>query len=117
MSKNLHFGWPPSNGTQDLLDIMNIRSLADNILQLKLYKIVHGMCYFPSDILCPRTNYSHRTNHSLVIDQPYARTNAYFYSFVLHTIGQVENTETETKVWKRKYGSENKSRLLVAGAL
>ena len=28
----------------------------------------------PSDILCPRTNYSHKTNHSLVIDQPYART-------------------------------------------
>ena len=31
-----------------------------------LYKIVHGMCYFPPDILCPRTNYSVRTNHSLV---------------------------------------------------
>ena len=120
MSKNLHFGWPPSNGTQDLLDIMNIPSLADHILQLKLpllYKIVHGMCYFPSDILCPRTNYSHRTNHSLAIDQPYACTNAYFYSFVPHTIGQVENAETETEVWKRKYGSENKSHVLVVGAL
>ena len=77
------------SGYQDLLDIMNVLSLADRRLQLRLsllYKIVHGMCYFPSDIFCPRTNYSHRTNHSLVIDQPYARTNAYFYSFVPHTI-------------------------------
>ena len=77
------------SGYQELLDIMNIPSLADRRLQLKLallYKIVHGMCYFPPDILCPRTNYSVRTNHSLVIDQPYARTNAYFYSFVPHTI-------------------------------
>ena len=77
------------SGYQELLDIMNVPSLADRRLQLKLallYKIVHGMCYFPPDILCPRTNYSVRTNHSLVIDQPYARTNAYFYSFVPHTI-------------------------------
>ena len=74
------------SGYQDLLDIMNVPSLADRRLQLRLsllYKIVHGMCYFPSDILCPRTNYSHRTNHSLVIDQPNART---LYSFVPHTI-------------------------------
>ena len=77
------------SGYQELLDIMNVPSLADRRLQLKLallYKIVHGMCYFSPDILCPRTNYSVRTNHSLVIDQPYARTNAYFYSFVPHTI-------------------------------
>ena len=70
MSKNLDLGY------QELLDIMNVPSLADHRLQLKLallYKIVHGMCYFPSDILCAHTNYSLRTNHSLVIDQPYAR--------------------------------------------
>ena len=77
------------SGYQDLLDIMNVPSLADRRLQLKLsllYKIVHGMCYFPSDILCPRSNYSNRTNHSLVINQPFAHTNAYYYSFVPHTI-------------------------------
>jgi len=73
---------------QDLLDIMNVPSLADRQLQLKLSllcKIVHGMCYFPSDILCPCSNYSDRTNHSLVINQPFAHTNAYHYSFVPHT--------------------------------
>ena len=57
-------------GYQELLDIMNA-PLADRRLQLKLtllYRIAHGLCYFPSDILCPRTNYySHRTNHSLSI--------------------------------------------------
>ena len=81
------------SGYQELLDIMNVPSLADRRLQLKLallYKIVHGMCYFPSDILCTLTNYSLRTNHSLVLDQPYARANAYFYSFVPHTISTVE---------------------------
>jgi len=39
-----------------------------------LYRIVHGMCYFPSDILCPHSNYTNRTNHSLVINQPFAHT-------------------------------------------
>ena len=42
------------SGYQELLDIMNVPSLADRRLQLKLallYKIVHGMCYFPPDIL------------------------------------------------------------------
>ena len=66
-------------GYQELVDIMNVLSFDDRRLQLKLallYKIAHGMCYFPSDILCPHTNYSLRTNHSLVIDQPYAHTNA-----------------------------------------
>jgi len=75
------------SGYQDLLDIMNEPSLADCRLQLKLsllYKIVHGMCYFPSDILCPCSNYSNRANHSLVINQPFAYTNA--YSSVPHTI-------------------------------
>ena len=46
------------SGYQELLDIMNVPSLTDRRLQLKLallYKIVYGMCYFPSDILCPRT--------------------------------------------------------------
>jgi len=63
------------SGYQDLLVIMNVPSLADHRLQLKLsllYKIVHGMCYFPSDILCPRSSYSNRTNHSLVINQLFA---------------------------------------------
>jgi len=44
------------SGYQDLFDIMNVLSLVDHRLQLKLsslYRIVHGMCYFPSDILCP----------------------------------------------------------------
>ena len=77
------------SGYQDLLDIMNVPSLADRRLQLKLsllYKIVHGMCYFPSDILCPRSNYSNGTNHSLANNQPFTHTNAYYYSFVPHTI-------------------------------
>jgi len=66
----------------DLLDIMDVSSLADRRLHLKLslpYKIVRGMCYFPSDILCPHSNYSNRTKHSLVINEPFALTNAYYY--------------------------------------
>ena len=86
------------SGYQDLLDIMNVPCLADRRLQLKLpllYKIVHGMCYFPSDILCPRSNNSNRTNHSLVINQPFAHTNAYYYSFVPHTISAWNSHDTK----------------------
>jgi len=38
------------SGYQDLLDIMNVPSLADHRLKHKLsslYRIVHGMCYSP----------------------------------------------------------------------
>ena len=73
-------------GLRIIRNSMNVPSLADRRLQLKFALLVHGMYYFPSDILCLHTNYSLRTNHSLVIDQTYARTSAYFYSFVPHTI-------------------------------
>ena len=69
------------SGYQDLLDLENIASLADRRLELKLallYRIVHGLCYFPPDIFLPRTNYSHRTNHSLLIsvDSPAPHTSS-----------------------------------------
>ena len=44
------------SGYQDLLDLENIASLADRRLELKLallYRIVHGLCYFPPDIFLP----------------------------------------------------------------
>ena len=49
------------------------------------------MCYFPSNILCPCTNYSYKLITPL-IDQPYPHTNAYFYSFVPHTIVSAWNS-------------------------
>ena len=62
------------SGYQDLLDIMNVPSLADHRLQLKLsslYRIVNGMSYFPQTSFV-HSNYSNRTNHSFVINQYFA---------------------------------------------
>jgi len=47
-----------------------------------LYKIIHELCYIPSGltglVLSIRS-------HSLLLHQPFARTNAYYFSFVSHT--------------------------------
>ena len=91
---------------QDLLDIMDVSSLADRRLHLKLslpYKIVRGMCYFPSDILCPHSNYSNRTKHSLVINQPFALTNAYYFIQFLHGTLLHEEHDTAPFFFAFKY--------------
>ena len=72
-------------GYQDLLDIMNVCHLlwtADFSLN---FPCSTGL-YFSADILCPCSNYINRTNHSLLINQPFPHTNAYYYSYVPHTI-------------------------------
>ena len=78
---------------QQLLNVCVIPSLAEHREQLKLcqlYKIVHGLCYFPCDIFVLDSNpYSSVTrSHSMVLKQPYANTNAFLYSFVPSSISK-----------------------------
>ena len=73
-------------GYQDLLSMANINvpSLESRRLQssmCKLYKIVHGLCYFPPDIVS-LSSFCRRTDRQFLLYQPFARTNAFHSSFV-----------------------------------
>ena len=72
-------------GYHELLDMAALPSLETRRLQSSLcilYKIVHNLCYFPSNIITSRPNVSKRTDRQLLLHQPFAHTNAYMYSFV-----------------------------------
>ena len=75
-------------GYQDLriLDISSLQSRRVQSSLCTLFKIVHGLCYCPPNFVTPRHNYSERTNRQLLLQQPYARTNNYLFSFVPHTV-------------------------------
>ena len=46
-----------------------------------MYKIIHGLMYFPPDIVTPSTTVTHNPR-SLLLQEPFARTNAYKNSFL-----------------------------------
>ena len=49
-------------GYSELLDACNLPTLENRRLYMKLchlFKIVHGLCYFPPGIVLPKTNPSH----------------------------------------------------------
>ena len=73
---------------ESMLVHLNIPSLQQRRLQLKanmMYQFVHGVSYIPEDILFlhPPSNYDIRNCYYFSV--PYARTNAYYYSF-FHTL-------------------------------
>ena len=73
----------------ELLDLFDLPSHEDRRLHLKLgllFKIVHGLCYYPDVPLFRDQSYSYRSNHSYQLVCPTARTNAYHFSFFPHTI-------------------------------
>ena len=75
-------------GYSELLDAFNLPSLENRRLYLKLchlFKIVHGLCYFPPDVVVPRTNLSH-FSRSYTLQQPFARTNSFYSSFIPDSI-------------------------------
>ena len=77
------------SGYQDLLSLTDIIALEPRRAQASLcmlFKIVHGLCFFPPNIITTRPNHSQRTNRQLLLQQPFAGTNAYFHSFVPHTV-------------------------------
>ena len=46
-----------------------------------MFRIIHGLCNFPS-IFQETTSYCERRARSHLLHQPFVRTNAFFYSFV-----------------------------------
>ena len=71
-----------------VLYMTNLPSLADRRLYLKLcslYKIVHNVTYFPTNIVVPKVTRSY-TNTPFTLYQPIAHTNCFLNSFVSHTV-------------------------------
>ena len=69
-------------GYQDLLELTNSPSLQSRRLYFKLctlYKIVHNLVYFPPNVISPK--YISVTPEPF-LHQPFARTTAYYSSFV-----------------------------------
>jgi hypothetical protein len=79
---------------EHLLELMDLPTLEQRRVHLKLglmYKIIYNLCYFPPGIFSFK-NYSHYTTrnssamHPLSLEQHFAHTNAFYYSFVPHSI-------------------------------
>ena len=74
----------------ELLHALQLPTLSNRRLFLKLctiFKIIHGACYFPPNVICVRDTRTH-IGRPLMLNQPFARTNSYFYSFVPNSVSQ-----------------------------
>ncbi len=84
--RSLHSGCALSSewdrGYLELLNMFDMPSLENRRLYLKklfhLFKIVHGLCYFPPDIIVPNPNPSHFPRPYALL-QPFARSNSSYY--------------------------------------
>ena len=75
-------------GYSELLEAFNIPSLESRRTYLKLchlYKILHGLCYFPENIVNPRSNSTHSSRPHM-LHQPFAHTNSFYSTFILDAI-------------------------------
>jgi len=63
-------------------DRLNAPSLESRRLQSSMYKFVHGLCYFPPDIVSLRPSFCQRTDRQFLLHQSFACTNAFNSSFV-----------------------------------
>ena len=80
-------------GYSDLLNMFDLPSLENRRLYLKLcqlFKIVHNLCHYPPGTVALRTTPSHATR-SLMLQQPFTRTNSLFHSFVPESIRKWNN--------------------------
>ena len=76
-------------GYEELLSVTNVPKLGERRLHLKLaqvFKIVHGLCYFPEDIFVTQTSHSSRLARPDTLLCPFARTSYYFHSVMPSSI-------------------------------
>ena len=72
----------------ELLDKLQLPTLTHRRLHndlCLLYKIIHGLMYFPPNVITPSTRVTH-TTHPLLLFQPFAHTDAYRHAFVPRSI-------------------------------
>ena len=84
--------WSRNTRYQDMLEFLNMPSLAARRRQRKLCTLVNNLSEYPSPPLILRNPYypSHSV-HCLSFVRPYAHTNQYFYSFFPHTVSLWNN--------------------------
>ena len=85
------------SGYLHLLHLVGLSSLECCRLQARLsllYKNIHQLCHFDEGIFTLSTSATHHANHNLVVNCPFARTNAYFYSFVSRSISIWNNLDS-----------------------
>ena len=80
-----------SSNYEELLALTDLPTLERRRLHLKLshlYKIVHHQSFFLNGIvsLKEHSQYNTRSVHALTLQQPFAHTQSYYYSFIPHTI-------------------------------
>ena len=76
-------------GYEELTRLVNVPMLSERWLHLKLvqvYRILHGLCDFPDDILQIQLVHSSRLARAQTLHCPFARTNYYYNSFVPSSI-------------------------------
>ena len=84
-------------GYSELLNAFELSSLENRRLYFTLchlFKIVHGLCVFPSDIFVPLSTLSHHSQPHM-LHQPFCRTDSYFHSFVPSSIRHWNNLPSE----------------------
>ena len=73
-------------GYQNLLsmaDITSLESRRSQAILCMLLKIIHDLCFFfCKNMISTRSNVSQHTNRQLLLQQPFAHSNAYQHSFV-----------------------------------
>ena len=72
----------------ELLSLCNIPTLENRRIYLRLcqiFKIVNNLCFFPPDVIVPKTTLSHSARLCM-LQQPFARTSSFYYSFVPDSI-------------------------------
>ena len=75
-----------SKSYYDLLRYFKIPTLEKRRNDARLVKIIHKYCYFPGNIFDFITLPLHQNLHSLTLNLPFTRTNAFTYSFIPFTI-------------------------------
>ncbi len=71
-------------GYQELLDMFSLPSLENRRLYLKLchlFKIIHGLCFFPPETVIPNFNLTH-SSRSFLLQQLLSQTNSFYHSFI-----------------------------------
>ena len=77
------------SGYEQLLELLDLPKLSTRRLYLDLstmYKIIHGLLYFPPDVFSTRTSRTPSTIRPFLYHCPFARTNYLQHSYVPRTI-------------------------------
>ena len=77
------------SGYEQLLELLDLPKLSTRRLYLDLstmYKIIHGLLYFPSDVFSTRIGRTPRTIRPFLYHCPFARTSCFQHSYVPRTI-------------------------------